>query len=43
MKSNKLPGESDLRYFFRNVAMAGFASCAAEAVTIPMDTAKVRL
>ena len=30
-------------FFFRNVAMASFSGSVAEALTIPIDTAKVRL
>jgi solute carrier family 25 uncoupling protein 8/9 len=43
MNTNRLPGESDTMFFIRNVAMASFSGSVAEACTIPIDTAKVRL
>ncbi len=43
MNTNRLPGESDTMFFIRNVAMASFSGSVAEALTIPIDTAKVRL
>ena len=43
MKSQKRPGETDLGFFCRNVAMASWAGMVAEVVSIPLDTAKVRL
>ena len=43
MKSNKLKGESDFQHVVRNFLMASCAGMVGEAVTIPLDTAKVRL
>jgi solute carrier family 25 (mitochondrial uncoupling protein), member 8/9 len=43
MQSTKKAGESDAAFFMRNVGMASFSACVAEVITIPMDTAKVRL
>lgn len=43
MNTKRREGESEVAYFFRNVAMASASACWAEAVTIPLDTAKVRL
>ena len=43
MQSKRREGESGIHYFFRNVSYAAFSACVAEAVTIPFDTAKVRL
>jgi hypothetical protein len=43
MQTNRLPGESDIAFFFRNVGMASFAASVGEIITIPIDTAKVRL
>jgi len=43
MKSNKLKGESDLGHVVRNFLMASVSGMVGEAVTIPLDTAKVRL
>lgn len=43
MNTNRLPGESDIGFFFRNVGMASFAASIGEICTIPIDTAKVRL
>jgi hypothetical protein len=43
MQSVKKPGESQTAFFLRNVAMSSFSACIAEIVTIPVDTAKVRL
>lgn len=38
-----MAGESDTAFFIRNVLMASTAGMTAEAATIPIDTAKVRL
>jgi hypothetical protein len=43
MNTNRMPGESDIAFFFRNVLMASAAAMTAETATIPIDTAKVRL
>lgn len=43
MNVKQKEGESNAAFFARNVAMAAFSACVAEAATIPMDTAKVRL
>lgn len=43
MHTHRREGESSLHFFFRNVAMASAAGMIAEAITIPIDTAKVRL
>lgn len=43
MQSAKKEGESDAAFFVRNVAMASFSASVAEVITIPVDTAKVRL
>jgi solute carrier family 25 uncoupling protein 8/9 len=43
MNTRKLPGESDTAFFIRNVLMASSAGMTAEVLTIPIDTAKVRL
>jgi len=43
MNSPRMPGESDIAFFFRNVGMAATAACIGESLTIPLDTAKVRL
>jgi len=43
MNTKKMQGESDVKFFFRNVAMASFSAMIAEIATIPVDTAKVRL
>jgi len=43
MNSTKRPGETELQYFLRSVGMAAFSACVAETLTIPVDTAKVRL
>lgn len=43
MNTRKLPGESDTAFFIRNVLMASAAGMTGEALTIPIDTAKVRL
>ena len=43
MNTRKMPGESDTAFFIRNVLMASSAGMTAEAFTIPIDTAKVRL
>jgi hypothetical protein len=43
MKALKKEGESDVHYFFKSVGQASFAGMVGEVVTIPLDTAKVRL
>lgn len=43
MNTPRRAGESDTALFFRNIAMASFSASVSEAVTIPLDTAKVRL
>lgn len=43
MDTKRMAGEGDVAFFFRNVLMASTASMWAECVTIPIDTAKVRL
>lgn len=43
MNVKRKEGETKLNYFFRNMMMASFSACIAESVTIPLDTAKVRL
>lgn len=43
MNVKQKEGESNAAFFMRNVAMAAFSACVAESMTIPMDTAKVRL
>jgi hypothetical protein len=43
MNTRKLAGESDTAFFIRNVLMASSAGMTAEVLTIPIDTAKVRL
>ena len=43
MQSKKKEGESELYFFLKNVGQASFSAMVAETLTIPMDTAKVRL
>jgi len=43
MQSKKKEGESDLFFFLKNVSMASFSAMVAETITIPVDTAKVRI
>jgi hypothetical protein len=43
MNTKRLSGESDSAFFVRSVLMASTAAMTAEAVTLPTDTAKVRL
>ena len=43
MKTKKRAGESEAAFFMRNVGMASFSAMFAEIITIPVDTAKVRL
>jgi solute carrier family 25 uncoupling protein 8/9 len=43
MNNRKKQGESEIGFFLRNVAMASTAGMIAEVITIPIDTAKVRL
>ena len=43
MNVKKKEGESRAHYFIRNMCMASCSACIAEAVTLPLDTAKVRL
>jgi hypothetical protein len=43
MHTHRREGEGPVAFFFRNVAMASSAGMIAEALTIPIDTAKVRL
>jgi len=43
MQSVKKEGESDLHFFLKNVGQASFSAMFAEIMTIPIDTAKVRL
>jgi len=43
MQSKKKEGESELFFFLKNVGQASFSAMVAESLTIPMDTAKVRL
>ena len=43
MNTQRRPGETDLGFFARNVAMAATAAMFAEVCTIPIDTAKVRM
>lgn len=43
MNVKKRDGESQLGFFARNVAMASLSACISETLTIPFDTAKVRL
>jgi hypothetical protein len=39
----KKEGESDLHFFLKNVGQASFSAMFAEFITIPADTAKVRM
>jgi len=43
MQTRRFKDESNAGYFMRNVLMASAAAMAAEVMTIPLDTAKVRL
>ena len=43
MNSKQREGESNLSFFLRNVGMASSAAMIAEVITLPLDTAKVRL
>ena len=43
MNTKQMKGESDLMFSCRSILMGAAAAMAAEAVTIPTDTAKVRL
>lgn len=43
MNNRRKEGESPIAFFMRNVAMASSAGMIAEVLTIPIDTAKVRL
>jgi len=43
MNTKRFKNESDTAYFFRNVLMASAAAMSAEVLTLPLDTAKVRL
>jgi len=43
MQAKKKEGESALHFFLKNAGAGSFAACVAEAVTLPMDTVKVRL
>jgi len=43
MQGKRLEGEGPFMFFLRNVAMAAVAGSTGELVTIPLDTAKVRL
>ena len=43
MQAKKKEGESALHFFLKNAGTGSFAACVAEAVTLPMDTVKVRL
>jgi len=43
MNTKRMKGEGDAAFFCRNVLMASTAGMIGEAVTIPIDTAKVRL
>ena len=43
MNTKKRAGESEAAFFMRNVGMASFSAMFAEIITIPVDTAKVRL
>ena len=43
MNTLKREGESELSYFLRNIGMATGACCIAEAITVPIDSAKTRL
>lgn len=43
MQAKRKEGESEIVFFGKNVAAASFSGMVAEAITIPLDTAKVRL
>ena len=43
MNVKRRPGESAAAFYARNLASASVAACIGETMTIPMDTAKVRL
>lgn len=43
MQVPRKEGEGSVAYFARNIGMAATAACWAEVVTLPIDTAKVRL
>ena len=43
MNTIRRPGESKIAFYTRNVGSASLAACIGESLTIPMDTAKVRL
>ena len=43
MNTRRFENESEFGYFMRNVLMASAAAMMAEVMTIPLDTAKVRL
>lgn len=43
MNVKKKEGESSAHYFLRNMLMASSSACIAESLTLPLDTAKVRL
>lgn len=43
MQAQRAPGESDFKFFMKNLLAASVAGCVAEIATIPIDTAKVRL
>jgi hypothetical protein len=43
MQVPRREGEGTVAYFARNIAMAASAACWAEVMTLPIDTAKVRL
>jgi hypothetical protein len=43
MQSKRKEGESAAFFFAKNVGQASFSAMVAECITIPVDTAKVRL
>jgi len=43
MNTQRAEGESALKFFFKNLGAASTAAMVAEIMTIPIDTAKVRL
>lgn len=43
MQGGRKEGESAIAYFLKSVAQGAFAACVAEIITLPLDTAKVRL
>jgi len=43
MNSYRKPGESELFYFLKVMSRGSIAGSVAEAVSLPVDTAKVRL